>query len=130
MFFSCGAIMADNQGFTLNTDKLVNRRIRSLWIVLLVIALFLLSGQWGNADPMGDFFKKVGQSISKAFQPQPVRPQTTRPTRASRRPTSRESNAVQASATRVQSRSHQNLLKKRSSLSLCCRRQLRMWKKQ
>ena len=99
MFFSWGAIMADNQGFTLNTDKLVNRRICSLWIVLLVAALFLLSGQWGNADPMGNFFKKVGQSISKAFQPQPVRPQTTKPTRSSRRPTSREPNAVQASAT-------------------------------
>jgi hypothetical protein len=98
MFFSWGAIMADNHGFTLNTDKLISRRIRSRRIALLVIALFFLSGQGGNADPMGDFFKKVGQSISKAFQPQQARPQTTKQTRVSRRPTSRESNAVQATA--------------------------------
>ena len=34
-------------------------------------ALFFLSGRCVNADPVGDFFKKVGQSVSKAFQPQP-----------------------------------------------------------
>jgi hypothetical protein len=74
----------------LNADKLINRLIR--WILLLVVALFFLSGRLANADPVGDFFKKVGHSISKAFTPQPARPQT-RKTRASRRPTSRETNA-------------------------------------
>jgi hypothetical protein len=50
---------------------------------------------WANADPVGDFFKKLGQSISKAFQPQPT-PSPDRKKRASGRPTARESNAVEA----------------------------------
>ena len=58
--------MADNHGFTLNADNFINRLVRSRWISLLA-ALFFLSGQWVNADPVGDFFKKVGQSVSKAF---------------------------------------------------------------
>jgi len=88
----------------LKTDNLIKRLICSRWIFLLVIALFFSSGQWANADPVGDFFKKVGQSISKAFQPQPqpARPQTTKPTRASRRLTSRESNPAQATPSAVQ----------------------------
>ena len=65
---------------------------------MLVIAFFFLSGRLANADPVGDFFKKVGHSISKAFKPQPT-PQQTRKTRASRRPTSRESKAPEASPT-------------------------------
>ena len=69
-------MLADNHGFTLNADNLINRLIRSRWISLLVVALFFLSGDWVNADPVGDFFKKVGQSISKAFQPPPAQPQT------------------------------------------------------
>jgi hypothetical protein len=80
----------------LNADNLINRLIRARWISLLVVALFLLSGRWANADPVGDFFKKLGQSISKPFQPQPAR-QQPRKTRGSRRPTSRESNAAEAS---------------------------------
>ena len=88
--------MEDNHGFTLNADNLVNRLIRSRWISLLVVALFFLSGHWANADPAGDFFKKLGQSISKAFQPQPAQHQTRKTTRASRRPSSRESNAAEA----------------------------------
>lgn len=60
-------------------------------------ALFFLTGRCVNADPVGDFFKKVGQSISKAFQPQPAQHQTKKtPKRASQRPTSRESNVAQA----------------------------------
>ena len=55
-----------------------------------------MSGRLATADPVGDFFKKVGQSISKAFQPQPAQ-QQTRKTRGSRRPTSREPNAPEAS---------------------------------
>jgi hypothetical protein len=65
---------------------------------LLVVAFFFLSGRLANADPVGDFFKKVGHSISKAFKPQPT-PQQPRKTRASRRPTSRESNVPGASPT-------------------------------
>ena len=51
-----------------------------------------------NADPTGDFFKKLGHSISKAFKPQPARPQT-RKTRTSRRATSRESKAPEPGPT-------------------------------
>ena len=47
-------------------------------LLLLVIALLLLSGPYVNAGPVGDFFKKVGQSISKPFQREPE-PQSTRP---------------------------------------------------
>ena len=86
--------MADNHGFTLNADNFINRLVRSRWISLLA-ALFFLSGQWVNADPVGDFFKKVGQSVSKAFQPQPqpAHPQTEK-TLVARRATSRKSNAA------------------------------------
>ena len=60
-----------------------------------MVALFFLSGRCVNADPVGDFFKKVGQSISKAFQPQPT-PSPERKTRASKRGTSQESTITQA----------------------------------
>ena len=86
-------LLEDNHGFTLNAEKLLSRLIRLRGIALLIAALFLLSGRWANADPMGDFFKKVGQSISKAFQPQPS-PGPTKKKRASGRLTSRESNAA------------------------------------
>jgi len=66
----------------LNADNLINRLVRSRCISLLVAALFFLSGHRANADPVGDFFKKLGQSISKAFQPQP----TPRPTKKTTRP--------------------------------------------
>ena len=90
-------LLEDNHGFTLNAEKLFNRLIRLRGIALLIAALFLLSGHWANADPVGDFFKKVGQSISKAFQPQPS-PGPTRKKRASGRLTFRESNAAQPEA--------------------------------
>jgi hypothetical protein len=61
---------------------------------LLVVAFFFLSGRLANADPTGDFFKKLGHSISKAFKPQPT-PQPARKTRTSRRATSQESKASQ-----------------------------------
>jgi len=66
----------------LNAHNLINRLVRSRGISLLVAALFLLCGHQANADPVGDFFKKLGQSISKTFQPQP----TPRPTRKTTRP--------------------------------------------
>ena len=66
-----------------------------------MVALFFLSGRFVNAEPVGDFFKKVGQSVSKAFQPQPTPNPTNKKTtkRASRRPTSPHSNLVGASPT-------------------------------
>src|SRR4029077_7873976 len=64
-------------------------------LLLLVISLLFLSGSFVNAGPVGDFFKKVGQSISKPLQPQPqlppqpepqsTRPQPTKTTYATRR---------------------------------------------
>ena len=38
-------------------------------LLLLVIPLLFLSGPFVNAGPVGDFFKNVGQSISKPFRP-------------------------------------------------------------
>ena len=65
-------------------------------------ALFFLSGRCVSADPVGDFFKKVGQSVSKAFQPQPhaqSNQEEDDDKRASRRPSSPQSNLVGASPT-------------------------------
>jgi len=67
--------MADNHSFALNANNFITRLVRLRWISLLV-ALFFLSGEWVNADPVGDFFKKVGQSVSKAFKSQPSQHQT------------------------------------------------------
>ena len=47
-------------------------------LLLLVIPLLFLSGPFVHAGPVGDFFKKVGQSVSKPFQPEP-QPESTRP---------------------------------------------------
>jgi len=80
----------------LNIENLINHLIRSRWISLLVIALFFLTGGLANADPVGDFFKKIGQSISKVFEPPPPTQRQTRKTRTSRRPTAQESNAGEA----------------------------------
>ena len=82
----------------MKTENLIPRLIRSHWICLPVVALLFLSGWRANADPVGDFFKKVGQSISKAFQPQPT-PSPGRKTRPSKRGTSQESNVAQATPT-------------------------------
>jgi len=84
----------------LNVENLINRFFRSRWVSLPVAALFFLSGRCVNADPVGDFFKKVGQSVSKAFQPRPTPNPTEKKTkRAARRPTSPQSNLVGASPT-------------------------------
>src|SRR5262245_1646890 len=51
-------------------------------LLLLVIAVLFLNGRSVTAGPVGDFFKKVGQSISKPLQnqpPPPPQPQSTRP---------------------------------------------------
>jgi len=66
-------------------------------LFLLVMPFLFLSGPFVNAGPVGNFFKNVGQSISKPFQrepqpqpePQSTRPQPTKTPPSTRRPTSR-----------------------------------------
>ena len=70
-------MLGDNGGSTLNADNSMTRFVSPRWICFLAVALLFLSGRSANADPVGDFFKKLGQSISKNFQPQ----HTPRPTR-------------------------------------------------
>ena len=83
-------------------------------LLLVVILLLVLSGPYVNAGPVGNFFKKVGQSISKPLQSQPSPPpppQTTRPQpaktpHATRRPTSRAAPAAATTAPGVAQQSH------------------------
>jgi len=76
-------------------------------LFLLVIGLLFLSGPHVNAGPVGDFFKKVGQSISKPLQrepeppPQSTRPQPAKTPHATRRPTSRAAPAAAATSPAV-----------------------------
>ena len=88
----------------MNAENLTNRFIRSRWISLPVAALFFLSGRCVSADPVGDLFKKVGQSVSKAFQPRPTpNPNEKKTTkRAARRPSSRILTATAASPAPVE----------------------------
>jgi hypothetical protein len=85
----------------LNVENLINRFFCSRCVSLPVVALFLVFARSVDAEPVGDFFKKVSQSISKAFQPQPAPNQVKKKTTPSgpRRPTSPRSNAVGASPT-------------------------------
>jgi len=75
--------------------------------LLLVIPLLVSSGPFVNAGPVGDFFKNVGQSISKPFQseprpqPQSTRPQPTKTPHPTRRPTSRAASATTATPSAV-----------------------------
>ena len=75
-------------------------------LLLMVILVLFLSGPFVNAGPVGNFFKKVGHSISKPFQPQPApppqstRPQPTNAPHATRRPTSRAAPAAAATPAR------------------------------
>ena len=81
-------------------------------LLLVVIPLLFLSGPYVNAGPVGNFFKKVGQSISKPLQSQPEpQPQSTRPQpantpRATRRQTSRATPAAAATPPAVGQPSH------------------------
>ena len=79
-------------------------------LLLLVIGLLVLSGSFVNAGPVGDFFKKIGQSISKPLQaqpqpqpqpPQPARPEPTKTPHATRRSTSRAAPAAAATPSAV-----------------------------
>ena len=79
-------------------------------LLLTVIVLLFLSGSFVNAGPVGDFFKKVGHSISKPLQSQPP-PQSTRPQpantpQATRRRTSRAAPAAAATPPGVAQPSH------------------------
>jgi hypothetical protein len=71
-------------------------------LLLLVIPLLFLSGSFVNAGPVGDFFKKVGQSISKPLQrqpepqPQSAPPQPAKTPHGTRRSTSRAASAAAA----------------------------------
>ena len=83
-------------------------------LLLPVIALLFLSGSFVNAGPVGDFFKKVGHSISKPLQSQPPPPPQTQSTRpqpantphATRRRTSRAAPAAAATSPAVEQPSH------------------------
>ena len=81
-------------------------------LFLVVILLLVLSGPYVNAGPVGNFFKKVGQSISKPLQPQPepqlqsTRPQPTKTPHATRRRTSRAAPAAAATPSAVGQPSH------------------------
>jgi len=75
-------------------------------LLLLVILLLFLSGPFVNAGPVGDFFKKVGQSISKPLQrqpepepqPQSTPLQSTKTSHATRRSGSRAASSTGATA--------------------------------
>jgi hypothetical protein len=81
-------------------------------LLSVMIALLFLSGPCVNAGPVGNFFKKVGQSISKPLQSQPSPPpQSTRPQpantpHATRRRTSRAAPAAAATPSAVGQPSH------------------------
>lgn len=89
-------------------DSLGYRGMRANVLLLMVIGLLFLSGGFVSAGPVGDFFKKVGQSISKPLQrdaqpepppqSQPVQqsrpPQTAKTSRATRRSTSRAASSA------------------------------------
>jgi len=85
-------------------------------LLLLVIGLLVLSGSFVNAGPVGDFFKKVGHSISKPLQrepqaqpePQPesARPQPAKTPHPTRRPTAREAPAAAATPPAVAQPAH------------------------
>lgn len=98
IFLLLGPSPGGKSWFTLNAHKSIKRFIRARCISLPVAALFFLTGRCVNADPMGDFFKKVGNSISKAFQPRPTpNPSEKKTKRTSRRPGSRTSNVAEGS---------------------------------
>src|SRR5438876_10539537 len=64
-------------------------------VLLLGVAFSLLSGEIANADPVEDFFKKLGRSISNAFHPQPTH--RTRKKSTSKRSSTQELKPVEAS---------------------------------
>ena len=101
--FSSTPIPAENLVFTLNAENLTNRFICLRWISLPVAALLFLSGHCVSGEPVGDFFKKVGQSVSNAFQPRSTpNPNEKKTKRAARHPSSRNLTATAASPAPVE----------------------------
>jgi hypothetical protein len=101
--FSSTPILTENLVFTLNAENLTNRFIRSRWILLSVTALLFLSGRCVSAEPVGDFFKKVSQSVSNAFQPRSTpNPNEKKTKRAARHTSSRNLTATAASPAPVE----------------------------
>jgi hypothetical protein len=93
----------ENPGFTLNAHNSIKCLICWRWVSLPAVALFFFSGPRADADEVGDFFKRVGQSVSKAFQPRPTpNPIEKKTKHASRRPSSRNLTAAEASPTPVE----------------------------
>jgi len=88
----------------LDANNLSNYLVRSRWLFLPVAMLFFFSGDRLKADPVGDFFKKVGRSISKSFEPQHEPDHTKKRTtkRSGRRTTSSPSNVAEASPTPIE----------------------------
>ena len=83
-------------------------------LLLLVIPLLFLSGSFVKAGPVGDFFKKVGHSISKPLQrepqsqpePQSARPQPANTPHATRRRPSRAAPAAEATSSAAEQPAH------------------------
>ncbi len=101
--FSSTPIPTENLVFTLNAENLTNCFIRLRWICFPVAALLLLIGRCVSAVPVGDFFKKVGLSVSNAFQPRPTpNPNEKKTKRVARRPSSRNLTATGASPAPVE----------------------------
>ena len=93
-------MLAENCDFTVNSNNITKRLIRSRWLVAPVAALLFLSGPSVSADSVSDFFKRVGQSVSKALQPRPTpNPMEKKAKHAARRPSSRTANPIEASPT-------------------------------
>jgi hypothetical protein len=100
-FVSLVSIFTENSGFILKTDTQRNHLIRFCRVCLPVVALFFVSGHCVNADPVNDFFSKVGQSIAKAFRPVPN--ETKKKTKhASKRPTAPPSDVAEVVPTPVE----------------------------
>ena len=93
-------------------------------LLLMVIPLLVLSGPFVNAGPVGDFFKKVGHSISKPLQSQPPHLRLSRRAlslRTRRRPRGdglREQH-LRPPQRRPQSDNHPTLPKEKSPLAVC-----------
>ncbi len=107
------AVKSESRDPTQQTTRFIElSAMKANRLLLLVISLLFLSGSFVNAGPVGDFFKKVGQSISKPLQsqseppPQSTRPQPANTPHATRRPTSRAAPAATASPPGVAQPSH------------------------
>jgi len=54
-------MLGDNDGSRFNDNNTMLRFVSPRWISFFAVALLFLSGRSAKADPVGDFFKKVGQ---------------------------------------------------------------------